>query len=149
MYAQNQQFMPDEDLAYTVLADLKRVTREYGTAATESVCPSVRQQFTQLLNTTLAMQGELYTAMSQQNMYSAASPALRQEIDKQMKEYQQTQQKTNQFLQQKKSAQSQPSPQAWGYQPAPQWPSYAPQNMGHAGQQPHSSTGQHTPGQYM
>lgn len=127
MYAspsQSQQFMPDEDLAYTVLADLKRVTREYATAATESSCQAVRQQFTQLLNTSLAMQGELYTAMSQQKMYNASSPVLRQEIDKNMKQYQQTQQKTNQFVQQRKTAGSQPSPQAfggWAYQPAPQW----------------------------
>ncbi|MBB6669709.1 spore coat protein [Cohnella nanjingensis] len=95
-----QQFMPDGDLAYTVLSDLKRVTREYATAATESVCPTVRQSFTQLLNTTLQMQGELFNAMQSQNMYNAASPALKQEIDKQLKSYQSTQQKTNQFVQQ-------------------------------------------------
>ncbi|RUS45507.1 spore coat protein [Cohnella sp. AR92] len=144
MYPQNQQFMPDEDLAYTVLSDLKRVTREYATAATESVCPTVRQHFTQLLNTTLIMQGELYNAMSQQNMYNTASPALRQEIDKQLKEYQQTQQKTNQFVQQRRSA-SQPSQQQWGYQQAPPWPipNYVPQSAGHQGQHPNTqpSTG--------
>lgn len=117
-----QQFLPDEDLAYTVLTDLKRVTREYATAATESVCPSVRQHFTQLLNTTLAMQGELFNAMNQQKMYNTASPALRQEIDKQLKEYQSTQQKTNQFVQQRKSASTpQQSYGGWAYQPAPQW----------------------------
>ncbi|GIO13921.1 hypothetical protein J19TS2_34760 [Cohnella xylanilytica] len=133
MYASQQQpFMPDGDLAYTVLADLKRVTREYATAATESVCPTVRQQFTQLMNTTLAMQGELYTAMTQQKMYNAASPALRQEIDKQFKQYQSTQQKTNQFVQQRKSAIPSQSPQAfgnWAYQPAPQWQQQPPGYM--------------------
>ncbi|MDI4644636.1 spore coat protein [Cohnella hashimotonis] len=96
------QFMPDEDLAYTVLADLKRVTREYATAATESVCPTVRQQFTQLLNVTLQMQGELYTTMQSANMYNASSPTLRQEIDKNLKTYQDTQTKTQQFVQQTK-----------------------------------------------
>lgn len=133
MYAsQQQQFMPDGDLAYTVLADLKRVTREYATAASESVCPSVRQHFTQLMNTTLAMQGELYTAMDQQKMYNAASPALRQEIDKQLKSYQSTQQKTNQFVQQRKSAMQSQSPQSfgnWAYQPAPQWNQHPPGYM--------------------
>ncbi|REK68510.1 MAG: spore coat protein [Cohnella sp.] len=103
MNTASQSFMPDKDLAYTVLADLKRVTREYATAATESVCPNVRQMFTQLLNNTLAMQGELYNSMKQQNMYTASSPALRQEIDKQLKEYQQTQQQTNQFVQQRRN----------------------------------------------
>lgn len=100
----NQQFMPDEDLAYTVLADLKRVTREYATAATESVCPTVRQQFTQLLNTTLQMQGELYTSMQSANMYNASSPTLKQDIDKNLKTYQDTQKKTEQFVQQVKQS---------------------------------------------
>ncbi|WP_338552339.1 spore coat protein [Paenibacillus sp. KS-LC4] len=102
-----QSFLPEEDLAYTVLSDLKRVTREYATGATESSCPSIRQMFTNLLNSTLKMQGELYQVMQSQNMYNTASPVLRQEIDKQIKEYQQTQQKTSQFLQQRMGSQSQ------------------------------------------
>jgi spore coat protein CotF len=97
--------MPDGDLAYTILSDLKRVTREYATAATESSCQNVRQMFTNLMDNTLRMQGELYTIMQSNNMYNASSPALRQEVDKQIKSYQQTQQKTNQFLQQKRNAQ--------------------------------------------
>lgn len=97
----NQQALPDEDLANTVLCDLKRVVREYATAATESTCPEIRQMFTQLTDSTLKMQGSMFQAMQSQNMYSTASPALRQEIDKQTKEYQQTQQKTSQFLQQR------------------------------------------------
>ncbi|MUT65894.1 spore coat protein [Paenibacillus sp. NEAU-GSW1] len=95
--------LPDEDLAYTVLSDLKRVVREYATAATESTCPNVRLMFTNLLNSTLKMQGDLFQVMQSQNMYSTASPALRQEIDKQIKEYQQTQQKTSQWLQQRQN----------------------------------------------
>lgn len=102
-----QSFLPEEDLAYTVLSDLKRVTREYATGATEASCPSIRQMFTNLLNSTLKMQGELYQVMQSHNMYSTASPVLRQEIDKQIKEYQQTQQKTSQFLQQRMGSQSQ------------------------------------------
>lgn len=107
--ANQQQFMPDADLAYTVLCDLKRTTREYATAAMESVCPAVRQQFTQLLNMTLQMQGELYTAMQSNNMYNASSPTLRQEIDKNLKTYQDTQMKTQQFVQQARQS----APQAW------------------------------------
>ena len=102
----NNPVLPDEDMGYTILADLKRVTREYATAATESVCPAVRQMFTQLLDDTLKLQGELYTVMQQSNMYSASSPAIKTEIDKQLKEYQQTQQKTSQFVQQTQSAQA-------------------------------------------
>ena len=101
----NQPMMPDADMAYTVLCDLKRVTREYATAATESVCPEIRQMFTQLLDDTLKLQGELFTAMQSNNMYNASSPAIKPEVDKQLKQYQQTQQKTQQFVQQVQSAQ--------------------------------------------
>ena len=100
MYQHNQSMLSQEDMASTVLSDLKRVTREYATAATESSCPSIRSLFTNLLNSTLKMQGDLYQTMQQANMYSAASPALRQEIDKQLKQNQQIKQKTEQFLQQ-------------------------------------------------
>lgn len=95
-----QTLMPEKDLAYTVLADLKRVVREYATAATESSCQQTRQMFTNLLNDTLRMQGNLFYAMQQQNMYSVASPALRQEVDKQIKEHQQVIQQAEQHLQQ-------------------------------------------------
>ncbi|KQO14667.1 spore coat protein [Paenibacillus algorifonticola] len=110
-----QSFLPEEDLAYTVLSDLKRVTREYATAATEAACPSIRQMFTNLLNSTLKMQGELYQVMQSQNMYNTASPVLRQEIDKQLKEYQQTQQKTSQFLQQRMGSQSHAMQAGYGH----------------------------------
>lgn len=102
----NNPALPDEDMAYTILADLKRVTREYATAATESACPVVRQMFTQLLDDTLKVQGELFNAMQQNNMYSLPSQALKPEIDKQLKQGQQTQQKTAQFVQQTQSAQA-------------------------------------------
>ncbi|TFE28090.1 spore coat protein [Cohnella luojiensis] len=115
----NKPTLTDEDMAYTILSDLKRVTREYATAATESVCPEVRQMFTQLLNNTLTMQGELYTAMQQNNMYNASSSALKQEVDKQIKQYQQTQQKTAQFVQQTQAAQSQIPPASTGNNPIP------------------------------
>ncbi|WP_028546052.1 spore coat protein [Paenibacillus taiwanensis] len=94
-------FMPEEDLLYTILADLKRTVGEYTTATTESSCPAVRQMFTDLTNSTLKMQGELYTLMSQLNMYSTASPALRQEVQKQLQQSQQSQQKLQHFVQQK------------------------------------------------
>ncbi|MFF2483732.1 spore coat protein [Paenibacillus sp. NPDC058071] len=137
MYQQQQQQQPlqDEDLAYTVLSDLKRVVREYATAATESVCPSVRQMFTNLLNSTLKMQGDLFNVMQAQNMYSTASPALRQEIDKQLKEYQQTQQKTSGWLQQKLhgSNQQQQQQNFGAYQ------SYNQQQQSHQSHQPYYS----------
>lgn len=103
---QSGTFMQDQDLLYTILCDLKRVCREYTTAATESNCPNVRKMFTDLLNSTLQSQGRIYQLMSQLNMYNTSSPALRQEIDKQFQQYTQSGQKTNQFVQQKLSGAS-------------------------------------------
>ncbi|MDQ0191935.1 spore coat protein [Paenibacillus wynnii] len=104
MNAQNgTAFMPDEDLLNTILADLKRTVKEYTTAATESNCPSVRQAFNELTMDTLRLQGDLYTQMGQMNMYSAPAKALRYDIDKQLQSAHQTQQKNQQFVQQKAS----------------------------------------------
>ncbi|GIP43144.1 hypothetical protein J45TS6_16030 [Paenibacillus sp. J45TS6] len=94
-------FMPDADLAYTILADLKRTVREYTTATTESNCPTVRQMFTDLTNSTLKLQGELYTVMQQSNMYPAPGKALQSDIDKQIQTANQTKQECEQFVQQK------------------------------------------------
>lgn len=103
----NGSFMPEKDLLYTILADLKRTVREYATATTESSCPTVRQMFGQLTSDALRLQGELYTLMKNNNMYSAASPALRQELDKQIQSVTQTQQEAKQFVQQKLGNQGQ------------------------------------------
>ena len=92
--------LTEEDLAGTVLADLKRVVREYATAATESNCPTIRQMFTDLLNKTLTMQGQLFTVMSQVNMYQAPSSASKKELDKQLQSYSTQQQQTQTWLQQ-------------------------------------------------
>lgn len=98
-------FMPEEDMLYTILADLKRTSREYTTAVTEASCPVVRQMFTDLTNSTLKLQGDLYYLMDQLNMYSASTPVLKQEINKQLQQNQQNMQKTQQFLQQKQGQQ--------------------------------------------
>ncbi|MFD2615009.1 spore coat protein [Paenibacillus gansuensis] len=98
---QQAAFMEDQDLLYTILADLKRTAREYTTAFMESSCPTVRRTFSDLLNSTLSQQTELYRFMENQNMYNASSPALQQEIGKQIQQYKQTLQKTQQYIQQK------------------------------------------------
>lgn len=94
-------FMPDADLAYTILADLKRTVREYSTATTEANCPTVRQMFTDLTNSTLKLQGELYTVMQQNNLYQAPGKALQSDINKQIQTANQTKQECEQFVQQK------------------------------------------------
>lgn len=123
MYSQHQQgrqatgFMPDKDLLYTILADLKRTVREYTTAATEAACPMIRQMFTNLMNNTMQMQGDLYNVMSQMNMYNASSGVLRQEIDKQIQQHSRSQQQTQQFISQKLGQQFQAMPQTAYQQP--------------------------------
>lgn len=92
--------LSDEDLLYTILADLKRTCREYTTATTESNCPTVRQHFLSLAQNSLVLQGQLYNYMSQHGMYSTSSPTLAADIIKQITEYGQTQTQTNQLVQQ-------------------------------------------------
>lgn len=97
---QQNSILSDEDLLYTILGDLKRTCREYTTATTESNCPTVRQQFQSLVQSSLALQGKLYNFMSQQGMYSTSSPTLASDITKQITQYSQTQTQTNQLIQQ-------------------------------------------------
>lgn len=98
---QNTDLLPLEDILNTILCDLKRSVREYTTATTESNCPSVRQMFTELTDSTLKLQGELYQIMSQNNMYTAPTQAPRTEVSKQLQAAQQTVQKAQQFVQQR------------------------------------------------
>lgn len=92
--------IPEKDLVYSILANEKRVSTEYTMATMESNCPIVRQMFTELLNNTLQIQGELYQFMSDQGWYNASSPALQQEVQKQITQYTKFQQELQQFLQQ-------------------------------------------------
>ncbi|MGM9927091.1 MAG: spore coat protein [Bacillus sp. (in: firmicutes)] len=97
---QQNAILSDEDLLYTILADLKRTCREYTTATTESNCPAVRQHFQSLVQSSLGLQGILYNFMAQQGMYSTSSPTLASDITKQITEYTQTQSQTKQLVQQ-------------------------------------------------
>lgn len=96
-----QNLLPEKDWLYTVLCDLKRTVREYATAVTEASDDSLRKIFTDLLNSTLTMQGQVYTLMKQNNMYNASSPAQAQEIQKQIQTYQKSGQEAFQFAKQK------------------------------------------------
>jgi spore coat protein CotF len=93
-----QSVLQDEDLLYIILADLKRVSREYTTATTESNCETVRSIFQDLTMDSLKLQGELYQFMSQYGMYDTSSPTVRPEIQSQITSYTDSQQKTNQLL---------------------------------------------------
>jgi len=97
----NESFkLSQDDLVGVILADLKRLVREYATAATESNCANTRKMFTDLLINTLTMQGELFTVMSQNNMYEQPSVAQQKDITQQIQSYTQMQMKTSNWLQQ-------------------------------------------------
>lgn len=100
---QNSNFLTESDLLNTILANLKRVSREYITATTEASNPNIRQLFTELTDSTLRTQGEIYLLMKEQNMYGAPSSVMKQELDKQIKQAKQTQQNLEQLVQQKTS----------------------------------------------
>ncbi|WP_058300949.1 spore coat protein [Gorillibacterium timonense] len=99
MAQQSKGTLEEKDWLDTILCDLKRSTREYATAVTESNCQTVRQEFTKLLNSTLTLQGNLYELMKQNNMYNASSPVLASELQKQIQQYQQSGQQAFQFAQ--------------------------------------------------
>ncbi|RPK29745.1 hypothetical protein EDO6_00369 [Paenibacillus xylanexedens] len=111
--------MQEQDLLKSILADLRRTSREYTTATTESSCPTTRRMFNDLTNDTLRLQGELFNLMQQNNMYSASSKALRQDVDKQIQSAHQTQQKCQQFIQEKNTQNS-------SYSQAPNVPQHQP-----------------------
>lgn len=96
--------LTEEDVATTLLCDLKRVVREYATAATESTCPNIRAMHTQLLNTALKSQGDLFNAMKQAQLYDQPLYASQSDIKKQVDAYKQTEQKLNAFLAQHQQA---------------------------------------------
>jgi len=98
--SQNQQMLTESDYLNVILSDLKRTSREYTTATTESACPVVRRMFTDLTNSTLRLQGELFQVMEQNQMYTAPSPSPRQLIDKEIQTAQQDHQQAHQLSQQ-------------------------------------------------
>ncbi|MCM3783312.1 spore coat protein [Neobacillus mesonae] len=103
MYNQqaNPSFMPEADLMQSILDNLKRTVREYTTATTEAACPVVRQLFTDLTMDTLKLQGEIFTAMQQNNMYQAPGKALQMDLNKAIQNAVQAKQQNEQFLQSK------------------------------------------------
>lgn len=95
-------FLPEEDLLNTILNELKRTVREYTTATTESSCPSVRRMFEELTADTLKMQGEMYQLIERQKQYPSAVPhAMKSDVEKQLRQMQNSAAKTRDFISQK------------------------------------------------
>lgn len=99
--------MQDKDLLNSILTFEKHIANEYAIAVTESNCQVVRQMFTSLLDDTLQTQNDVFHAMSQQGWYQSPSKALKQELDKDMQTYRQTQQQLSQLIQQHRTARQQ------------------------------------------
>ncbi|QQE77525.1 spore coat protein [Alicyclobacillus sp. SO9] len=98
------QLMQDKDLLNSILTLEKHMADEYAIAVTESNCQTVRQMFTSLLDDTLQTQNDVFHAMSQQGWYQSPAKALKQEVDKHIQTYRQTQQQLAQLVQQYRSA---------------------------------------------
>lgn len=92
--------MEEQDLVKTILADEKRVIKEYASAATEAECQMVRDAFTQIFNDTLQIQGEVFQLMSQQGWYGTPDPASASQLQQQVQKHKQTEQQTMQWMQQ-------------------------------------------------
>lgn len=94
------ELLPQDDLLKIVLADLRRTVREYTTATTESSCPAIRNVFTELTDSTLRLQGELYKLMEQHQIYTVPAGAPRKELDNNLQQADQTYNKAKQFVMQ-------------------------------------------------
>ncbi|MEF2966918.1 spore coat protein [Paenibacillus sp. M1] len=103
------EMIPQDELFKIILADLRRIVREYATATTESSCPAIRRTFAELTDSTLRMQGDLYMLLEQNRIYSAPAGASRQELNKHLQEAEKTHQKVHQIMQQHSARQS-PNP---------------------------------------
>lgn len=97
--------LPQDDLLKILLADLRRTSREYTTATTESSCPMIRSLFSELTDSTLKLQGELYKLMEQHQIYTVPAGAPRKDLDKNLQEAQQLRGQAKQFAAQHQSNQ--------------------------------------------
>lgn len=95
--------LPQDDLLKIVLADLRRTSREYTTATTESSCPAIRSLFSELTDSTLKLQGELYKLMEEQQIYTKPAGASRKEVDKNLQEAEKACKQAKQFASQHQS----------------------------------------------
>ena len=90
----------DRDMTNFVLAELKRVTREYATAALEANHPMIRERFTHLMQRSLQDQSRLYDTMNQLGMYGQLSFASQQEVYREQQKHAQSGYELQSFLQQ-------------------------------------------------
>ncbi|WP_233500588.1 spore coat protein [Paenibacillus antibioticophila] len=95
--------LPQDDLLKIMLADLRRTSREYTTATTEASCPAIRSLFSELTDSTLKLQGELYKLMEQQQIYTKPAGASRKEVDQNLQEAEQACMKAKQLVAQHQS----------------------------------------------
>jgi hypothetical protein len=88
----------DSALAEQVLNELKRISAEYVTAATEASASDLRALFRELANQTLDAHERLYTAMRSHGLIEAAFAAPQQEVLKQAQKSSEAHRATSQLL---------------------------------------------------
>lgn len=96
----NRVQLSDSDLANVVLSELKRVAREYTTAALEASDPQIRQLFERALQQTLQDQEKLYKVMGALNLYGQPVKASRQDLQSELQSNAQTSQKLRSWMEQ-------------------------------------------------
>lgn len=96
----NRVQLSDKDLANFVLSELKRVAREYTTAALEASDPQIRQLFERALQQTLQDQEKLFKVMGSLNMSGQPMMATRQDLQSELQSNAQTSQKLRSWTEQ-------------------------------------------------
>jgi spore coat protein CotF len=143
--------LQDQDLANLVLSELKRIAREYTTAALEANNPQIRQVFQNLLGKTLQDQDVLYREIQRMSGYGEIPTAQQQDVHKELQKQSQTANQLYSFVQQHLSGIQQQG-QGFSNQSTFQQPFYPNQMSNQTtnawqSQQPLSYTGPQVPSQ--
>ncbi|TVY09375.1 spore coat protein [Paenibacillus cremeus] len=135
--SQQHYHLQEQDAGNLVLNELKRVAREYTTAALEATHPAIRQTFATVTQHTLQDQAELFNVLSQMQGYGQIKMATQQEVQQ---ELQQQLRKAEQLQNLVQQAVQGANASSYAYQAQQQQPSYGQnasyQQPAHTYQQP-------------
>jgi spore coat protein CotF len=95
---QRQVYLEDLDLANFVLSELKRIAREYTTAALESANPQIRHAFQSLVQKTLQDQAAVFQEIQKLGGYEI-QPAAQQQLQQELQKQSQSAAKLQSFVQ--------------------------------------------------
>lgn len=98
--AGQQVYLQEQDLANFILSELKRIAREYATAAMEAANPQIRQTFQSLLQKTLQDQADVFQEIQKLSGYGEILQAQQQDLQQELQKQSQTAAKLQSFVQQ-------------------------------------------------